>query len=335
MKDDVAESDAVHAGDDVLGFDELQVDDFLERRSADDVAAMVGDLEIVADIETGDEAANHELAPAPVHLQVTEELEIEGAIVATGVPNVSVLTQMFGDDDDALTDELHTDEMDIDAMEKNVAYDREQFRRAIEAIVMVSEIPVTTDTLSELLQATPSAIDELCAEISAEYESQARGFVLTRVAGGYRYASHPAMADYVEQFVLDGQNARLSGAALETLAIVAYKQPVSRAQIAAIRGVNVDGVVRTLESRGWIGEIAKDSGPGQAILYGTTPLFLEKLGLVSVNDLPPLGEFMPQADVLDVLERTLAGGERDARTLRAEPLTGDDINELVHDDANG
>ena len=105
--------------------------------------------------------------------------------------------------------------------------------------------------------------------------------MLVRVAGGYRFQSHPDLAPYVERFVLEGQSARLSAAALETLAIVAYKQPVSRAQIAAIRGVNVDGVMRTLQQRGYIEEVARDPGPGQAVLYGTTRLFLERLGLDS------------------------------------------------------
>jgi segregation and condensation protein B len=312
MTDNNLTEDEMVAVDDVLGFDELEVDDFLERRTASDLAEMVGDLEVVADVETGEESVSHELTAAAAHLQVADEIEFDDVFA------------------DAM---IAPEEIDLGQEQKLRDYDREQFRRAIEAIVMVSETPVATDTLADLLQSTPSAIDEICLEIAAEYETQERGFILTKTAGGYRYASHPAMADYVEQFVLEGQNARLSGAALETLAIVAYKQPVSRAQIAAIRGVNVDGVVRTLETRGWIVEVAKDTGPGQATLYGTTELFLEKLGLLSIGDLPPLGEFMPQADVLDVLERTLAGGERDARTLRSDAMTGDDINQLVQDDA--
>jgi segregation and condensation protein B len=137
-----------------------------------------------------------------------------------------------------------------------------------------------------------------------------------RVAGGWRYQSHGDLAPYVERFVLEGQSARLSGAALETLAIVAYKQPVSRAQVAAIRGVNVDGVMRTLHQRGFIAEVGKDPGPGQAVLFGTTPLFLERLGLNDVSELPSLGGFVPGADVVEHLEaglRPVAGpslGER-------------------------
>ncbi len=126
-----------------------------------------------------------------------------------------------------------------------------------------------------------------------------------RVAGGYRFQSHPELAPYIERFVLEGQTARLSAAALETLAIVAYKQPVSRAQVASIRGVNSDGVMRTLCHRGYITEVGHDPGPGQAALYGTTPLLLERLGLDRVDELPPLGDFVPGPEVMDALEQGL------------------------------
>jgi segregation and condensation protein B len=178
-------------------------------------------------------------------------------------------------------------------------------RRAIEAILMVAEEPVPSNLLAQLLEVAPDRIDAMCTELAAEYTAQRRGFVLVRVAGGYRFQSHPDLAAYIERFVLDGQPGRLSAAALETLAVVAYKQPISRAQIGAIRGVNVDGVVRTLAHRGYIAEIGRDPGPGQPILYGTTDLFLEKLGLDSVDQLPPLGQFVPGADVVEALEEGL------------------------------
>jgi segregation and condensation protein B len=138
--------------------------------------------------------------------------------------------------------------------------------------------------------------------LASAYEEAGHGFQLVQVAGGYRYQSHPDVAAYVERFILDGQRARLSGAALETLAIVAYKQPLSRAQIASIRGVDPDGVLRTLQGRGYIDQIGRDPGPGQAVLWGTTPAFLEKLGINSVNDLPPIVEFLPGADIVEALE---------------------------------
>ncbi len=177
--------------------------------------------------------------------------------------------------------------------------------RAIEAILMVADRPVEPHLLSQLLEVSADRVDELCAELAAAYEADERGFTLVKVAGGYRFQSHPDLAAYVERFVLEGQSARLSAAALETLAIVAYKQPVSRAQVSSIRGVDVDGVMRTLQQRGYIAETARDDGPGQAILFGTTEQFLEKLGLYSLDDLPPLGEFVPDASVVEALEQGL------------------------------
>jgi segregation and condensation protein B len=177
--------------------------------------------------------------------------------------------------------------------------------QAIEAILMVADQPVETGLLAQLLEVSVSKVESLCAGLAADYEAQGRGFVLAKVAGGYRFQSHPEQAPYVERFVLEGQSARLSAAALETLAIVAYKQPISRAQVAAIRGVSVDGVMRTLQQRGYISEAGRDPGPGQAVLFGTTKEFLERMGLDSVRDLPPLGQFVPAAEVMEALEEGL------------------------------
>jgi segregation and condensation protein B len=181
----------------------------------------------------------------------------------------------------------------------------QETRRAVEAVLMVAEMPVEPQLLAQLLEIPVTAVGELCEQLAAEYEATERGFALVQVAGGWRYQSHADLAPYVERFVLEGQSARLSGAALETLAIVAYKQPVSRAQVAAIRGVNVDGVMRTLQQRGYIEEVARDPGPGQAVLFGTTRQFLEKLGLDSLDDLPSLGDFVPGPELVEALEAGL------------------------------
>jgi segregation and condensation protein B len=177
-----------------------------------------------------------------------------------------------------------------------------EIKRALEAIIMVADTPVQTDMLAQLTGMPAERVEAVLVELGAEYASDERGFQLVRVAGGWRYQSHPDQAPYIEQFVLEGQSAKLSAAALETLAIVAYKQPISRAQIASIRGVGVDSVVRTLEQRGYIGEVARDPGPGQAVMFGTTPEFLMKMGLDSLSQLPSIADFVPGADVVEALE---------------------------------
>jgi segregation and condensation protein B len=188
---------------------------------------------------------------------------------------------------------------------------RTEHHRALEAILLAADEPVEPGLLAQLLEIAKERVEELCAELAASYEAEERGFVLARVAGGYRFQTAPEMAPYVERFVLEGQHARLSAAALETLAIVAYKQPLSRAQVAAIRGVNVDGVMRTLQQRGYIEEVARDPGPGNAVMFGTTRLFLEKLGLDSLDQLPALGEFVPSPEVVEALEQTLRAPSAD------------------------
>ena len=176
---------------------------------------------------------------------------------------------------------------------------------ALEAVLLVAEEPVPPDVLASVLGCTQNAVTAACELLAREYEAQGRGFALVRVAGGYRYQTAPDQADVVERFILDGAPRRLSPAALETLAIVAYRQPVSHNQVADIRGINSAGVIRTLRRRGYIDEVARAPGPGQAVLYGTTPEFLQGLGLDSLHDLPPLGDFVPDATVVEALERQL------------------------------
>jgi|GEM_PF-39122 len=176
---------------------------------------------------------------------------------------------------------------------------------AVEAILMVATEPVLPSLLAELLETTTEAVDEVCDRLAREYETSGRGFELVKIAGGYRYQSVANYRDYVERFIIQDMPQKLSPAAMETLAIIAYKQPISRAQIATIRGVNVDRVVRVLIQKGLIQEVAKDSGPGQAILFGTTAIFLERLGLNEINDLPPLEEYVPDVATVEALEHVL------------------------------
>jgi len=198
-----------------------------------------------------------------------------------------------------------------------------ELERALEAMVMVADVPVPTATLAALTGFDPEQVEDTLLGLAEQFASQGRGFELVRVAGGWRFQSHPDQAPYIERFVLEGQSARLSAAALETLAIVAYKQPISRAQIASIRGVGVESVVRTLEQRGYITEVARDPGPGQAVLFGTTPEFLEKMGIDSLSQLPAIADFVPGADVVEALEQGLRVEVVDDAGSQA-PQTADD-----------
>ena len=176
---------------------------------------------------------------------------------------------------------------------------------AIEAVVMAAVDPVPPAVIAQLVELPTARVEEICDELEQEYVRDGRGFTLARVAGGYRYQTHPDAHPYVERFALDGQTARLSGPALETLAIIAYKQPIGRAQLSAIRGVNVDATLKTLVARGYVEEIGHDPTPGNPSLFGTTDVFLERLGLDAVDQLPALGDFVPDASIVEALERGL------------------------------
>ncbi|MEZ5178497.1 MAG: SMC-Scp complex subunit ScpB [Acidimicrobiales bacterium] len=176
--------------------------------------------------------------------------------------------------------------------------------KAIEAILMVAQEPVEPHLLAQLLEVAPARVEELCHELQAAYDADDRGFVLARVAGGYRFQSHAEMAPYVERFVLEGQSARLSSAALETLAIVAYKQPISRPGGGhpgrQRRRRHADAPAARLHRGGRPGP-----GPGQATLFGTSREFLERLGLDRIEDLPPIADLFPSAEVMEALEQGL------------------------------
>ena len=177
--------------------------------------------------------------------------------------------------------------------------------RALEGILLVAMEPVDPTLLAQLLELPLAVVEGLCERLSSAYTDAGHGFQLVKVAGGYRFQSHPDVSAYVERFVLDSQQARISSAALETLAIIAYKQPLSRQQVASIRGVDPDAVMRTLQARGYITEVSRDDGPGQAVLFGTTAMFLERLGLYSLASLPPIADFVPPAEVVEALEQGL------------------------------
>ncbi|MGH9029973.1 MAG: SMC-Scp complex subunit ScpB [Acidimicrobiales bacterium] len=180
--------------------------------------------------------------------------------------------------------------------------------RAVEAVLLSAVEPVPPTLLAELLELPVERVESICDELSSGYEAQGRGFVLARIAGGYRYQTHPELAPFVERYAMEGISSRLSSAALETLAIIAYRQPVSRGQISALRGVNVDGVVRLLEQRGYIVAVGQAAGPGQPILYGTTDAFLEKLGLDNLGQLPRVEDLLPGPEAMEELEERFRPG---------------------------
>lgn len=194
--------------------------------------------------------------------------------------------------------------VDEPATPYTVAFDVEDFagglRGAVEAVLMVLDQPVPTLALASALERPVEDVEETLAELEREYAAAHRGFTIRNVGGGWRIYSRSEYAPVVEKFLLDGQQARLTQAALETLAVIAYRQPVARSRVSAVRGVNVDGVVRTLLSRGMICEVGHDEVTG-AVLYGTTDYFLERLGMASLEELPALAPFLPEADVLDDL----------------------------------
>src|SRR5690554_6891126 len=175
---------------------------------------------------------------------------------------------------------------------------------AAEAVLMVADEPVPTVQLASVLGLPTATVEEILEELAAEYRGEnggrPRGFDLRQTGPGWRIYSAAAHADVVGRFVLDGQTARLTQAALETLAVIAYRQPVTRGQVSAVRGVNVDSVVRTLAARGLVAETGTE--PSGAVLYGTTAYFLERLGMTSLEELPPLAPHLPELDAVTDLE---------------------------------
>lgn len=178
---------------------------------------------------------------------------------------------------------------------------------ALEALLLVSSDPVSASTLAQAIDITPGEAASLLAELKVEYEEANRGFQLREVAGGWRLFTHPAYHDQVEAYVLSWDTQRLSQAALETLAVIAYHQPVTRETVKGIRGVNSDGVISSLVDKGLVREVGRDAQRGQAILYGTTNAFLEKFGLRSTRDLPDLEQFAPDEQSRQFIRERLSG----------------------------
>ncbi len=236
-----------------------------------------------ADDATADEAIAEELESAPTGSE-RESLDPETAAAAAAEEPVSVAAR----------------------------------RPGIEAVLFLADEPVSVEMLAELVEASQAEVEEQLHALAAAYERAGSGIEVRQAAGGWRLYTAPPAAPVVRRFALLGRTGRLTQAALETLAVIAYKQPIGRQAVSDIRGVNADGAVRSLVARGFVAEVARDPGPGQAVLYGTTRTLLERLGLNSLEELPALTEFLPEAPapdepaldrLRDVRRRLAAGGD--------------------------
>lgn len=192
-------------------------------------------------------------------------------------------------------------------------------RGAVEALLFVSDEPVSAARLARVIDVTPGEAEAALADLAVEYREQERGFQLREVAGGWRLYTHPGYHDVIERYVLSWDTRRLSQAALEALAVIAYHQPVTRAGVNAVRGVNSEGVISSLVEKGLVREAGRDKNQGNAILYSTTRTFLEKFGLKDLSELPPLAEFAPDTDT----ERAI----RDRLSASQGPVDGEDGDE--------
>lgn len=208
-----------------------------------------------------------------------------------------------------------------------------QLLGAIEALLFVSDEPVTASRVAAILDAKQSSVESALRALSAEYADEDRGFQLREVAGGWRLYTHPAYHRQVEEYVLSWDTRRLSQAALEALAVVAYHQPVSRQGVNAIRGVNSEAVISSLIEKGLVRESGRDKNAGNAILYGTTRAFLERFGLKDLSELPPLEEFAPDPDTERSIRERLNALEGSALNIDDEDeaedeAEGDDVAEI-------
>jgi segregation and condensation protein B len=215
-------------------------------------------------------------------------------------------------------------------------------RPGLEAILFLADEPVEVEVLAEVLAHPVDVVVAELEALAADHLGSGRGVEVRRAAGGWRMYSAALAKPAVERWALSGRTGRLTQAALETLAVIAYKQPISRQEIGDIRGVNADGAVRSLVARGYVVQVGRDEGPGQALLYGTTPVLLERLGLDSLDELPPLTDFLPEAPAPDepelgalkeVRRRLAAGDDPDARGPDPSTNTGPDAEPDEADDA--
>ena len=216
-------------------------------------------------------------------------------------------------------------------MEELEHLDTDSLKGMLEAMLLVSDDSVPATDFAKVLGVAPGEVASALAELSAEYADANRGFQLREVAGGWRLFTYPAYHDQVASYVVSWDTRKLSQAALETLAVVAYHQPVTREGVRAIRGVNSEGVINSLMEKGLVREMGHEADRGQAILYGTTRRFLERFGLRSLRDLPPLEDFAPDEESKQFIRERLSG-RTFSSTLEETAADMDDERELLEDD---
>lgn len=202
-----------------------------------------------------------------------------------------------------------------------------ELRGILEALLLVAGEPLSIETLSSLCEIPRGEVRAALEDLQLAYVREERGFQLRQIAGGYRLHTHPAYAEYVERLALRGRRTRLTRAAIETLAIVAYLQPITRAQIANLRGVQGESLVKTLEELGLVKETGKENAPGGPALYSTTDLFLEHFGLRTLDELPPLEDFEPDAETVERIQRSLSTGESSGLSATQELDVSSDLQE--------
>jgi len=213
--------------------------------------------------------------------------------------------------DDPITDDPISDEVPNELEELDDA----DLTRVLEALLLVVDSPVNSETLAAATEQPVYRINDALHRMAEEFTARGSGIDLREMGGGWRMYTRARFAPYVERLLLDGSRSKLTRAALETLAVVAYRQPVTRARISAVRGVNVDAVIRTLLARGLVTEAGNDSDTG-ATMFATTELFLERLGLASLNELPDIAPLLPDVDVIDELSDNLDSEPRFAKLSR-------------------
>ncbi|MCU1648342.1 MAG: Prediced GPI-anchored protein 23 [Nocardia sp.] len=256
---------------------------------------------------------------------MTEAEQVEPGGVVSDIATSVGETADLGATADSLEAEFGQTQLDIgDVVEEfdPGALDEDEFRSALEAMLLVVDAPAPVDLLASAVNDTPVRVERALREMSAELSARRSGMDLRFVGDGWRYYTRTEFAPYVERMLLDGARTKLTRAALETLAVIAYRQPVTRARVSAVRGVNIDGVIRTLLARGLLTEAGTDAETN-GTLYVTTELFLERIGLASLSDLPALAPLLPGVDLIDEINESL---DTDPRYTRLKKPAEADID---------